>query len=387
MPDISSMLKAVKLGWLKRLCVKETLYTHFASSLIGRGEVSSFMKYECDTKYLVGVPNFYRQLFHFWYELHSRPPEGADEILDEYLWYNRSILIDKKTTFLKSWNEGGIKRISDVMKFNGLIRSKEDLANEFGIHIDIMKYNSLISAIPSKWKQCVKKSNISCHTSPADGEIIVKLCKGNKNVLSTQCKDYYKEFVNIKCERPSALYRWEEMYYYADFDWPVLFKIPYKFARETDVQSLQFKIINRYIPCKENLYLWGKESSDKCCLCNEIDTIEHFFAQCSYNRVFWQGVSTLVQRTLDINIKLCDLDITFGLPSEEDIFRIINFCILYGKKYIFDCRINGNIVSIDMFKSKLKNRLEVEICIIDSCGIRLNTKKILLMELYNSLCS
>ena len=164
-----------------------------------------------------------------------------------------------------------------------------------------MKYNSLISAIPSKWKQCVKKSKISCHTSPADGEIIVKLRKGNKNVLSTQCKDYYKEFVNIKCERPTALYRWEEMYYYADFDWPVLFKIPYKFTRETDVQSLQFKIINRYIPCKENLYLWGKESSDKCGLCNEIDTIEHFFAQCSYNSVFWQGVSTLVQRALDIN--------------------------------------------------------------------------------------
>ena len=32
------------------------------------------------------------------------------------------------------------------------------------------------------------------------------------------------------------------------------FKIPYKVARETDVQSLQFKIINRYIPCKENIY-------------------------------------------------------------------------------------------------------------------------------------
>ena len=84
------------------------------------------------------------------------------------------------------------------MKFNGLIRSKEDLVNEFAIYIDIMKYNSLISAIPSKWKQCVKKSNISCHKSPADGEIIVKLCRGKINVLSTQCKDYYKEFVNIK---------------------------------------------------------------------------------------------------------------------------------------------------------------------------------------------
>ena len=146
-------------------------------------------------------------------------------------------------------------------------------------------------------------------------------------------------------------------------------------ARETDIQSLQFKITNRCIPFKENLYLWGKESSDKCRLCNEIDTIEHFFAQCSYDRVFWQGVSKLIQRALDDNIKLYDLDIIFRLSGEEDIFRIINFCILYGKKYIFGCRINENIVLIDRFNSKLKNRLEVEIYIIDSCCIRLNTKK------------
>ena len=115
--------------------------------------------------------------------------------------------------------------------------------------------------------------------------------------------------------------------------------------------------------------------------------IEHFFAQCSYNRVFRQDVAKLVQRALDINIKLYDLEIIFGLPGEEDIFWIINFCILYGKKYICDCRINDNIVSIHSFKSKLKNRLEVEMYIIDSCGIRLNTKKFLLMGLYDSLFS
>ena len=27
MPDVASMLKAVKLGWLKRLCTKQSLYT------------------------------------------------------------------------------------------------------------------------------------------------------------------------------------------------------------------------------------------------------------------------------------------------------------------------------------------------------------------------
>ena len=61
---------------------------------------------------------------------------------------------------------------------------------------------------------------------------------------------------------------------------------------ERDIHSLQYKIINcnRYIPCKVNLQLWGKSSSDKCHLCDEVDTIEHFFSQCTYNELFWQDV-------------------------------------------------------------------------------------------------
>ena len=59
-------------------------------------------------------------------------------------------------------------------------------------------------------------------------------------------------------------------------------RFSYKVAHETDVHFLQFKIISKYIPCKGNLCLWGKESSDKCRLYNEIDTIGHCFAQCSY---------------------------------------------------------------------------------------------------------
>ena len=61
--------------------------------------------------------------------------------------------------------------------------------------------------------------------------------------------------------------------------------------------------------------------------------------------MFRQDVSKLIQRALDINISLYDLNIIIGLPGKEDIFWIINFCILCGKKYIFDCRINENIVS------------------------------------------
>ena len=70
-----------------------------------------------------------------------------------------------------------------------------------------------------------------------DSQVTLKFGNGSKNALCIQCKDYYKEFVRIKYERPTALYKWNEMYYYADFDWPILFKIPYKVVHEMDIHS------------------------------------------------------------------------------------------------------------------------------------------------------
>ena len=49
MPDVSAMIKSIKLSWLKRICSKQTTFTCFARSLIGKVEVFSVMQYECDS--------------------------------------------------------------------------------------------------------------------------------------------------------------------------------------------------------------------------------------------------------------------------------------------------------------------------------------------------
>ena len=71
----------------------------------------------------------------------------------------------------------------------------------------------------------MRESKFVCHTSPVDGKNTLKFGNGCKNVLSIQCKDYYKEFVRITFEHPTVLRKWEKMYYYADFrfDWLISF--------------------------------------------------------------------------------------------------------------------------------------------------------------------
>jgi len=379
MPDISSMLKAIKLSWLKRLSGKQTSFSKFASTLVGQQNLLTFLQYKGDVKYL-NMPSFYKQLFQYWFEIHSRPPEGPTEILDEILWYNKRILVDNRPVFFKTWNEHGIKRISHILKSNGIFYTPLELNNLYSINVNIMSYNSLKAAVPSEWMQNIRNNPIDNYIHSQDGDIFVKLGEKSKNALSVTCKDFYEYFVQQKKERPTALYKWEEMYYFADFDWNMLYCIPYRVVRETDIQSLQYQIINRYIPCYVNLYKWGKEHSSSCPLCNQTDTIEHYFVECTSINCFWSEISSLIQLTYDISLNLNTLDILFGVPFEDPIFTIVNFCILHCKKYIHKCRISKEHVHYSVFKKKFRNRVLVELTYKQKCE---QTRNLLLALLEN----
>ena len=356
----------------------------FCKKIIGKEDLNSFMKYKCDIKYL-NMPLFYLQLFHYWYELHSRPPENAHNMLDEYIWYNKRILISNKPIYYDQWYKKGIKRVNNVMKLNGTFYTPNELSVRHGINIDLMMYNSVISAIPKEWKKEIRESDLVSYTPLPEDKIVIKIGNRFKELFMLTCKEVYNEFVKCKTERPTALYTWEDLYYYANFDWKLLFKIPYKVARETDLQSLQYQIINRYIPCYSNLKLWGKEQSDKCPFCSETDTVEHFFTQCLNTVEFWTNMNAMFHVTYDISITLKALDILLGIPYEDDFFTIVNYCILYGKKYIYDCRINSEVANFDMFVRKLIARIEIEIMLLE-CGKERNIKE-LWISLYNQLVS
>ena len=84
------------------------------------------------------------------------------------------------------------------------------------------------------------------------------------------------------------------IYYYVNFDWNHIYSIPFVCARETALQSFQYKIINRFLPCKEALKLWKKEETDHCTTCSMVDTIEHYLYECNVVKHFWQMFFYLV---------------------------------------------------------------------------------------------
>ena len=79
-------------------------------------------------------------------------PPTSKHISREILWNNKFILIDKKPIYqaYKNWIQKGVKYLSDIVGRDGELLSVAQFEAKFGVHIDIMLYNSLISAIPGQ---------------------------------------------------------------------------------------------------------------------------------------------------------------------------------------------------------------------------------------------
>ena len=110
--------------------------------------------------------SFYRQVLACWFSFFSVEPKNHIEILEEKIQYNQYIKIQDKPLgknfdFLK---QCGIIHISDIVDEKGLM-SKTNIEVKYGCHIPILTYNSIISALPIKWKDKIKtnKKTIKYH--------------------------------------------------------------------------------------------------------------------------------------------------------------------------------------------------------------------------------
>ena len=115
------------------------------------GKLAGNHSFQCSTNLIIKEkqwPPFYQQVFAAWIKFLKSPDDDSFNIRREIIWWNKNIQINKKEILYKEWLDSGIITLHDILQENGEFRSKQSLEQEFGIDIDIMKYNGLKSAIP-----------------------------------------------------------------------------------------------------------------------------------------------------------------------------------------------------------------------------------------------
>ena len=131
---------------------------------------------------------------------------------------------------------------------------------------------------------------------------MIKLSNKYVELRKATCRQFYWAEIKIISERPTCYFKWESEYFFADFDWDLINIIPYECTSDTHLQSMQYKIIHRYFPCKYQLNKWNIEDSNRCTYCQEIDTLSHYFVECESVRSFWNSLKAWFLRTFEFCI-------------------------------------------------------------------------------------
>ncbi len=121
--------------------------------------------------------------------------------------------------------------------------------------------------------------------------------------------------------------------------WKSIFRMPFNTVRDTRIQMFQFWLIHRIIPYNEWLFKLRVKPSSICEYCTDSDSLTHFFINCEMTRAFWDsGAAWWLNRT-GYNILVEEFLIkclVFGFPGNNNNAKMINFCTLYAKYFIYN---------------------------------------------------
>ena len=139
------------------------------------------------------LPLFYKNIISHWQELINATPTRKKDILDQIVWNNRFIKVNKTSVYFQKWHQAGIyKLISLLDKSKKRFLSFNMFVNQFQVKCNFLQYHSLLSAIPSDWKNSLKQEQ---QTTTINLPAINKLT----------CKTIYKLLVDNQNFAPRLL--------------------------------------------------------------------------------------------------------------------------------------------------------------------------------------
>ena len=106
--------------------------------------------------------------------------------------------------------------------------------------------------------------------------------------------------------------------------------------------------------------MWKIKQSPVCDLCEEIDTLEHFFYTCTGVFSFWNSICNWFYSCTHIKINLKLLEVLLGVTQEGELFYSLNYLILIGKMFIKKCRYDKKPICFLNFLIYFKNKLQIE---------------------------
>ena len=366
-PKFAKMVEANRLSWIKRIMsTTNAKWKSILCELIKPMAIEHYIECYLDTKSIdtIRLP-FYVQLFSLWNKVRNEP-KSSDEYLEQVLWHNRYIQLPsnpkKKSYCSLKWPElykAGICKVKHLFTCENKLIDLADFCKQRDIKYNFIQVIRVKKSIPGKWINAITNSQpVNTNT---DFSFTITSGHVSADIRYATTQMIYNVIILDKYVIPTAVTRWTEVFDIDTNDWPSIFKQPYLVSRETKLQTLQYKIINRIVSCKKWLYDQNVIDSPNCTFCNNTtDDIIHHFIECKQLNNFWNSFELWWNRIARYKVKLTNKHILFGFYYDNFGYENINCAILIAKWYIQRQTYLEHRVDFYDFLTVLKSHLQIE---------------------------
>lgn len=357
-PNILNRVKSWQIMWLQRA----TKHPHrkwviILDSILGKIKFKDLLNSSSVTNRIIDkLPCFYKRIINEWQKLSKDETLSVKSIKSQMLWLNKHITINKEPFLWTKWYDKGILSVSDLTKANSIFLSHSELNEKYELNCSFLECLQIRQSIPLAWRQMLRNpvQNVEPMT--------------NFNIFSLSSKSVYWTLMEKthKC-KPSCIDKWmaefnvdpENDIPTLDKVWEHIFILPFKSCEESILQSFQFRVLHRILPCNHWLNTLKITPSPICTFCDNDDTIIHYLAHCHTVINFWNEFVQWWESFAE-EIDFDENAVIFGFIIRNNETILLNYCIILAKFHIYNSKRNECTPNFQKYLLYLKDRLELK---------------------------
>lgn len=343
-PDLVSMNKSLRLAWIARLKQNIGQPSVINEQLKQYGGINLLL--QCNYSYkLLKMPVFYQNLFRYFDEVRDR------SMCSGVLWNNKDILINKQMLFFQEWFDKGIIYVHHLVE-NKSVLSMEEIQARFGVDkFNLLTYYAIKLSI-QKWIRNLKNEELLDSNWKVDTESRSLKMKDRVLIAGTaKCRDYYKIYITITKETPTAMNYWTAKFIGNSEIRNSLINARLA-MKETHILATQFKIIHNILAIGTHLKKWGIQQTNKCSACGETEDIVHVLWECPQTKAIYSELKNMIDKEFfSDNIQTAE-SIIFGTADIQ-----ANNILLIIKHTIYQLRQNKTTFNLQIFRKELTYRM------------------------------
>ena len=162
MLDFTLFDKALKIVWVKRLCANDKRPWKFILLAL-LSNVGSKLLFRCNynIQYLPlneNLPKFCRDIISHWQKMNNTNPKTKGDVLNQIIWNNQHIRVNKASVFFPGLKKVGIENLSCLFDDeSNTLMTFTTFMQKYNVKSNFLQYYSLVSAIPQEWKTTLKQ--------------------------------------------------------------------------------------------------------------------------------------------------------------------------------------------------------------------------------------